>query len=197
MQLMVVAHPDDELIWHYPYLESCDAILAVSNDSKNKERKWCKDRKLAFAEVCRTFGVDYKCLDYNSEFAKLPNRPQNMLGEFVATVIEAVKSFDPDSIVSNNPWGEYGHTDHRYLFQILNEYFPETDYYTTDMVVKINWPIPEFPEKVLRKFHFAQCGLATLDISMILECIEIYRRYKCWTWDFEIPQSCSLFKADY
>ena len=54
--LMVMAHPDDEIIFGWSIFQDKSIekkLLICSSDFHNKEREWCKYRKDALFEICK------------------------------------------------------------------------------------------------------------------------------------------------
>ena len=64
MHQIIMAHPDDEVIFGWMVLKEIDKILICSSDFNNPDRAWCKNRKLALQEVCKELKVECECLDY-------------------------------------------------------------------------------------------------------------------------------------
>lgn len=110
---MIMAHPDDEVIFGWPILQQfgsfINEIVFVADDSNNPDRAWCSHRLDAAKELGCELGYKVRGLGYNSEFYRLPTRDMQLkeLTERIASVV------DPEAFVfTHNPWGEYGHLDH-------------------------------------------------------------------------------------
>ena len=145
--LIVMAHPDDEIIFGWPILQDPTIkkkILICSSDYNNPQRQWCKNRKEALFEIGNYVDSEQTiCLDYNSEFYRAPTRPINgapveedekvsgpwrlMCQHIIETIEEMSK--DCDAIFTHNPYGEYGHLAHIMLFDLVYKNVNLTKYY--------------------------------------------------------------------
>jgi len=125
--LCIFAHPDDELIWGWPIIQDVEIERHLITISDNHPGYGDKARK-ALEEVCKIAGIHLiECMNIQSEFYRLPIRNEPftlpMLVEWIVKrVCEAVVSIRPDYIFTHNPFGEYGHGDHRLVFNILSSF---------------------------------------------------------------------------
>ena len=83
--LMVMSHPDDEIIFGWPVFQSAgwgkDAdkeLLMCSSDFNNPERQWCSHRKFILEKICEEEGVKLTCLDNPSEFYRASTRDEGL-----------------------------------------------------------------------------------------------------------------------
>lgn len=160
-----MAHPDDEIIFGFPVIKEVNKIIICSSDLNNPERAWCGDRKTAFEEVCEYLGVKMVCLDYNSEFYRLPTRDET-LKKMANEILDIVG----DDIFTHNPWGEYGHLDHILIHNILKHKNP----CYSDIAIDLNWlPIHKTGEFVREVEN---------DLDLYNKIKSIYDKYGCWTW---------------
>ena len=104
--LMLVAHPDDELIFGgQELIENANyKVVCVSTDYNYR-------RRLEFELVMKRLGIsDFELWEYEDRF-------HNPFSEDMVSDLETVireKSWH--KIVTHNPIGEYGHSHHRDLF---------------------------------------------------------------------------------
>ena len=209
---MVLAHPDDEIIFGWPVFQNENIekkVLICSSDFYNQERQWCKYRKEALFEVCRKVGADVTCLDYPSGFYKVPTRrpPEHPPTEFgdshspvrrlyrhiVKNILTLEK--DCDAVFTHNPFGEYGHLDHKMLFDLVIKNSTK-DVIITDIVLSSNWSEkPEFTERLKRIYYSDKIETGcSLDNSLLEFCKREYEKKNGWTWNRPIQKECSLYR---
>ncbi len=178
---MLIAHPDDEVIFGWPVLQRAKRIVCCSSDLNNLERQWCKDRKLALKEICDMLGIELVCFDYNSEFYRINARAGELLQLQAQVSIQCAGSI----LFSHNSWGEYGHLDHILVNQIALA--SGNTLLTTDICMDAGWlhctPVPQ-GNKV------EGCEI---DLDLYNRCKAIYDKYGCWTWSKEPITRCGLY----
>jgi hypothetical protein len=169
---ILIAHPDDEVIFGWPVLKEAKRIICCSSDLNNATRQWCKDRKKALQEIGAMTGAEIKCLDYDSEFYRVDARHGD-LTQLAVNVLSLLQS--AEFVYTHNPWGEYGHLDHILVHQIARASGKKLFY--SDMCLDANWlpctpwPLLQQPEK-----------FCVNDISFYESCKRVYGKYGCWTW---------------
>lgn len=200
--LIVLAHPDDELLFGWPVLFD-DTIekelLVCSSDENNPARRWCAGRRAALAEVCEELGVRHECLPYSSDFYRLQTRPTNELLEFCEHVRDRVARSSRDFVFTHNPHGEYGHGDHRLLFSLVAETVAPGHLVFSDMHIVADWPLSKQRESAAyRRFYAAPfgepCVMSAVQRAKFDQCKAIYRRHSCWTWAKEVVTECRLYR---
>lgn len=192
--LMVLAHADDEILWGYPILQDDRfdvELLICSSDLHNPQRQAYAGRREALREVCDFHGIPFTCWDYDSEFYRLANRPTPSLQAFSDLLADYIDNSGAEMIFTHNPHGEYGHLDHRLLFQLVAEHAGRS-MLITDIHRRINWPIGTPPSLYYRSKVAEYC----LDMEQFERCKDIYVRRGCWTWDFLPVEKCSLFRIE-
>lgn len=179
---LLIAHPDDEVLWCWPVLDRVERIICASSDQHNHERIWCKDRRLCLEEVGQMLGASVKCFDSDSEFFRLPARA----GELKAVAQDLLTEMQSAStIFTHNPWGEYGHLDHILCHQIAR--ISGMPVMTTDIAIEINWlPIrAQVPGRLI--------GRAQMDQGLYDRLKALYDARGCWTWSFPPVTECGVF----
>ena len=211
--LMVMAHPDDEIIFGWPIFQDKEIekkLLICSSDAKNPDRAWCKERKKSLFEVCRLMGVEVSCLDYNSSFYRTQTRrppgvprtpegdaiaPFRAMCEHICTRIEQLQS-DCDHIFTHNPYGEYGHMDHKLLFDLVLKTTTKP-IIITDMQIESNWSKKYSLNSRINELYYnnkIKSNIA-LDESNYDIIKKIYEKTNSWTWGRQTPTVCNLFKV--
>lgn len=193
--LMVMAHPDDEVIFGWPILQNQKikkSILICSSDLNNPDRQWCSHRKFAFAKLCDSLEIPYDCLDYNSEFYRLETR-NGSLSRMIDGVLERINKFEFDIIYTHNAWGEYGHLDHQLIHNIVASVGVPT--VVSDIYVQSNWVpykhIPAIFERLYCRNLIEQC---VNNLVFYNNCHSFYSDVGAWTWCYEPVESCCLYE---
>lgn len=190
---LVMAHPDDEVIFGWPMLKQVSSILICSNDKNNPERAWCRYRYKALQEIGELLGIPVKSLDYDSEFYKLSAR-DGSLRRFIDDVLAHI---DPhaQAIYTHNWMGEYGHMDHLLINKIMT-LMPWKDKHiiTSDIHLYLDEWV-SFEEYATR--HNPDAWKIDLgksnDLELYNQCKAIYEKYDSWTWSQEPVSTCNLY----
>lgn len=176
---ILIAHPDDELIFCWPVLEGAKKIVCASSDKNNPQRQWCRERRACLEEVGRRVGADVACFDSDSEFYRLPHRTGD-LKRLAALLLREISG----PVFTHNPWGEYGHLDHILLHQIACQSGHEV--WCTDIAIEVDWlPIRKRPALEIR---------ALIAEQTYSDFKQIYSSKGCWTWSFEEPKECGIYQ---
>ena len=174
---VLVAHPDDEIIFCWPAFELFNVknIIVCSDDSNNPERPYGTRRRDAFIEACVFLGAEPVIIAGPSEFYRMETRPKACLKDHLRTILDAVGS--EGALFTHNPWGEYGHLDHIMVNQVaMHSGLP---HYFTDCYQSRNWvPWARAPQNI------PGCiGSAQQNYERYSAVEKIYRKYDAWTWD--------------
>ena len=181
MRTLLVAHPDDEVIFFWWALKEIDQIVCCSSDLNNPERAWCKDRCKALFEIGNILNIPVTCLDYNSEFYRLNSRNGELL-KLQSDILAAVEG----DIYTHNAWGEYAHLDHILVNQIAKT--TGCMLLTTDIVIDGGW------FKVENLMTKEPVFRAVNDLDLYAKCKAIYDKWGCWTWSKEPVHSCGVYE---
>ena len=207
---MVVAHPDDEILFGWPVFfndkfKKC--ILMCSTDENNTERSWCVHRKKPLQEICDKEDIPLFCLPNNSSFYNTQTRrpkhlPRNEYGdsqapfrkkcdEISSFIIEYENKFD--YIFTHNPFGEYGHMDHKLIFDIVIKTTTKP-VLITDINMSSNWSkkIKKL-DKIKKMCYNEFYSSCNLDLSVFAKYKSFYEKHGVWTWSREVPTNCNLF----
>lgn len=183
MKTLLIAHPDDEVIFFWWALKEIDRIVCCSSDINNPGRAWCKDRKKALLEVGEALGVPVIVFDYNSEFYRLDSRN----GELLQLQNKVLNNLDGE-IITHNLWGEYGHLDHILVNQIALA--SSHRIITSDIVSSGGW----LKVKSINQGKLFRHDL--IDLSLYEKLKAIYDKYGCWTWNKEPIKECFIYEID-
>ena len=203
---LVVAHPDDEILWFSSILLLVRRVFICYLDVPGQE-EWTRGRRLASAQfplpnaefVGLTESVAFKMADWS--FPRVaPNglalnapRDRQPLPGFSARryednfhalqthLKEALKGYP--LVFTHNPWGEYGHEEHVQVHQVvvgLREAMGFElwfDNYASDRSATLM-------ARALAHRHLEYETLPTQPES-VAGIEALYRRHGCWTWPFD------------
>lgn len=213
--LMVFAHPDDETIFGWPIFQNEKInkfYLCCSTDELNPKRSWCAHRKNTLIKICNDNNTKLWTAPFPSEFYMLnsrrkPGQPKDEIGDstsdirifkkiIIDNINEIIKTNNIDYIFTHNPYGEYGHLDHIFLFDTI---FKNIDLpiLITDITLRTNWDNPIINERSKNFFYKNKIK------EDCLINIEIYERNKkrylddgVWTWSRDNQEEfkkCNLY----
>jgi len=193
--LMVLAHPDDEIIFGWPILQDQNikrSLVICSSDAFNPERKWCAHRREVTAEVCGELHIPVTILDYDSEFYRLETRNYSLsrMAEHVLSVIDPLKF---DYIFTHNSYGEYGHIDHMLVNLLVIQHADRVLF--TDIIIESNWLPFVKASTFYKRTHFSDpVGEAVCDESFYNSIKKKYEDVGVWTWNKPFIPSCTIYQ---
>lgn len=219
---MVMAHPDDELIFGWPILQDPGLrkrILVCSSDLHNPDREWCRHRKWALFRMCEKLNIQAECLDYDSEFYRIRHRPPPVatgfrrrlahrlnkillmernigancnLSQMIEDIHSRIQAIPCDYVFTHNAWGEYGHLDHVLLHQIALS--TKHPGLVTDMFIHSDWiPYHSRPTGMSRVYCHTPICDCELDRSFYETCSQFYKETNVWTWNQSPIDKCKLY----
>ncbi len=104
--LIVVAHPDDELLYFAPLLSGSSLLVVTDGNHEGKGRQRCD----VVARVAKDFAVS------SLHFGRVKDSPSDLSNEDKHYVEERVttlvRQLRPTRILTHGPKGEYGHKQH-------------------------------------------------------------------------------------
>jgi LmbE family N-acetylglucosaminyl deacetylase len=197
--LMVLAHCDDEIICGWPIFQLQEVkktILIASSDRHNSSRVWCAHRKFIFKKICKEFHVAGHCLDYDSEFSRLPHRNGD-LKKFQRELLIKIDSLRPfDYVFCHNPFGEYGHSDHKFLFDTILHFVPEP-MLISDIFMKSDWTELDTPSARAQRLFYGNKICQIFRNKSIYDAVEDeYRRNDVWTWNQAPAEVSGIYLID-
>lgn len=188
LKTIIIAHPDDEIIFGFPVIKKVKRIICCVSDGNRdlpKCRSWHRSwmyREAALLEVGTLLGVEIINLNYNSMFHTMSKEEINKLSGTIKILIQ-----DEEIVYTHNAWGEYGHPDHILVHDIIKKSGKKI--LTSDIMLDSTftgfekYSIPE-PKKYNTIIN---------DIDLYLKCMNIYRKYKCWTWGNDIIKTTKIY----
>jgi LmbE family N-acetylglucosaminyl deacetylase len=178
MNVLIVAHPDDEIIWFSPKYFDLIVIAFLARHDK-PFAKYCRERALAehpFKEKIISLGID------ESGFWKDKNRIkqyQDSREKLYDALVRIKKQYVFTKIYTHNSEGEYGHDDHILVNEAVTAIFPE---------IEIICPISVNSREGEGK------TIPMLNNHEVFEQVKaIYRKNNAWTWKNDYLPPTELF----
>ena len=206
-RLLVIAHPDDEVVFLWPFMEGdCSdlTILCCTSDLNNLERDWCKYRKRSLIKIAEIKGAEVECLDYSSDLcANLKTRREPGMGDETAPYRMAIDhiskrigilSSGVDYVATHNPMGEYGHLDHKLVFDtVMRSSSAEVRF--TDICMPTNWQKEnKIPPKIKEIFYKEKVSEHSINDNFLALGKRLYELENGWTWTRPIPNQCATYR---
>ena len=207
---VVVAHPDDEILWFSSILENASKIIICfgpsENEQLNRARKKLKDsfplKNVVWLEISEA-----NCLLTGSWLApentkigiglteKNPKFESNFY-ELIARLEEELIGFD--NVFTHNPWGEYGHEEHTQIFSAIKHlgiYSQKTELkiFVTGYVSERSQRYRGISKETVRNLHIFR-----VNTQLANELMCYYKKYNAWTWDnhYTWPSTEIFFELD-
>ena len=202
---IVVAHPDDEILWASSLLINAEnIIICYSSVPNNKKltiaRKKIKDNypisKVIFLDIAQAsqsiiptdwqsgettkFGMKYgrSFNEYKNNYFLLIQKLENLLSKV-------------DLVYTHNPWGEYGHPEHI-----------QVNYVVVELAKKIGFDVwvSGYVSKETFLMMEKNKGFLDLNPKILRTNIELYKKLKdlydyfgCWTYYEYVPPTFDIF----
>ena len=192
--VIVVAHPDDEILWASSLMASASKIILCYGDSPAS--KQLGDGRRALIEdfpLKSVVGLNvlepstYLTTNWRkpveTEYGILCGRNRKAYARSYHQLVDALREHlqDGDRIVTHNPWGEYGHEEHVQVYRAVCRLKQERDFrlfvtgYVSDRVLY-------FMEKNATRLGAASALLPT-DKALCETLKRHYQAHQCWTWE--------------
>lgn len=198
--LFIAAHPDDEILWFWPLLQDSHnkrGVLCISDNSQ----KYGQCSKTAFLDVAEQENWQAWCGDIPSGFSRLSPRYVDVtltkqVAKIYHQIYDALDKFKPNIIFTHNPVGEYSHTDHKLVAELVYTVDYEAPIWFTDICLwnKCHVSYPRIPPYILRAFYKKHIRNSKMNKSFFERCSKIYRKYSAWSWGNEIVSQCQIFE---
>jgi len=196
---MVVSHPDDEIIFGWPILQNKNInkkILLISSDIYNEKEFLNKNRLIPIIKICEETNTELFSLNYDNSFYRLEGWPKTLYKQLNYLISKKIKTIKHDYIFTHNPYGEYGHPDHRFCFESVLLYSEKPIIYTDIWSENPdNW-IGESMSDKYKKLYFndsLRIGEYNIDREFYKYCMQQYVINGTWTWGYGPIEKCNLY----
>lgn len=171
---VVVAHPDDEVLWFGSLVRRVGRIVicysAISPESERAARR---------REAMRAYPLD--TLMFLDLPIPNPAEPQQaeaasaVLADRLAAALDGVAT-----VFTHNAWGEYGQADHRRVHGAIEALRERLDFTMYVSAYAARYQLAE----VARHVKSGVAGVLSLpvDRSEIASIVGLYKSFACWTW---------------
>jgi LmbE family N-acetylglucosaminyl deacetylase len=210
--ILIVAHPDDEILFFSSVLEKVDEILICYLNSKSHV-EWSEGRKksinqypmknvtwLGLDESESFFGVDWRnpvVTEYGLAISdkKISDTRYRENYSHLLDIFE--KRLRPyKNVFTHNPWGEYGHCEHVQIFRAIKQLQQQLSF----NLWYSNYCSNKSFDLMLRYVSGFRSNYLTFSTNPRLgeEIKAIYQKNHCWTWydDWVWFQEESIIRDD-
>jgi LmbE family N-acetylglucosaminyl deacetylase len=207
--VIVVAHPDDEILWFSSILEQCKRVLVCYGPSATSRESWDAGRaklmdsypltKVRFLKLRQAGGFDAanwnnpKEADSGLQIRGRTGAAYERNAEELLRILKAELEHEP-LVFTHNPWGEYGHEEHVQVFRVLTRLKD-----TLGFDLFVNSYVSNRSVKLMsRRMHLLADDSLTreTDRALARRLKDIYSENNCWTWapDYEWPAYESFYR---
>lgn len=116
-KLMIVAHPDDDVIWGGGHLMDGDYFVVCITNGRNDTRK------PEFEKMLEQSGNSGYILEYPDKVAGERDNWEKVWDKIKSDIDRLMTCKDWELIVTHNKDGEYGHQHHKYTHSIVTELY--------------------------------------------------------------------------
>jgi len=201
--VVVVAHPDDEILWFSSILGHCKSVLVCFGPSATSTQSWdsgraavmktyplSKVRFLKLRESGAFEAADWRKpveVDSGLQLRSGHSSLYEQNAEELRRLLEVELNQD-SVVVTHNPWGEYGHEEHVQVFRTLMRLKEKLGFdlfvnsYISDRSVELMW-----------RYENRLDGIPVTretDRELAHKLKNLYLENDCWTWmsDYRWPR---------
>lgn len=201
---LVVAHPDDEILWFSSVLRDVDEVIICFRDVPSRP-DWTSGRRRAeesFPLTKATFlgltesevfnGADWRAPVVTATGVDIKRRENVLAGydaqryydnfdQLCSALSQRLKGISV--VFTHNPWGEYGHEEHVQVYRAVSHVRPSVGF----DVRYSNYCSTRSYHLMLQHIAGFHSNYVTRETQPALakSIEEHYRRNGCWTWPFE------------
>ena len=209
--VLVVAHPDDEILWFSSILDHCKRVVVCFGPSATSTESWDPGRaavmetypltKAKFLKLRQSTafeGANWNRPVETDSGLRLRRRRSRSVYERNARELRRIlgQELNRESLVfTHNPWGEYGNEEHVQVFRILTELRAELGFelYVNSYVSNRSVPLMSLCQHSLTGDPVP----GETDTELAHRLRDLYLDNDCWTWldDYEWPAIESFYRV--
>ncbi|RYE51795.1 MAG: hypothetical protein EOP21_00405 [Hyphomicrobiales bacterium] len=198
---IVMAHPDDEVLWACSALRAAERIVLVYGELKCGPELTAGRREAMAAFPLQTLEwlEMVEAGSFDSASWRFPRETE--YGLYLHPALKVMWSFDPahyqaqfaqlqdrlrvslkgmKNVIAHGPWGEYGHEDHVQVFRAVAGLAGEMEFRL--WVPAYVAPKSEMLMRRNLRFFGRPSEPLPIDQALAEEISQIYKRTKTWTW---------------
>jgi len=193
---VVVAHPDDEILWLGSVLGSAERIVFCFGDPFAKPDK-AAARRTAVAHYPLPGVVDLAIPESGAGFLVDWPRPQTTPTGIAITSADAAARYEVNyarvveslrpalaglrDVYTHNPWGEYGHAEHLQVHRAVMALQPEHGYtvWFSNYVAERSWPLARL---VGAEPLWTKRREQAPETALVHRLRLLYSQHGAWTW---------------
>lgn len=199
--LCIFAHPDDEVIFGWPVFQNVEQfesvfLLCCCNNNHKGNGPGNALTDVVVENKCDGF----VCLSHGNNFYRLPTRDplaktlSLLLIRLTDSIWQVINEFKPTHIFTHNAMGEYGHGDHRLLFNLVIRELGDYRLLQTDISLwnkcHLSATVDDtIPSIYQRHFYTLRNYIRHVELDTYwyaqMKCI--YERHNAWTWGGHDP----------
>lgn len=171
--LSIFAHIDDHICFGWPIMQDEEIerhLIVCTNDGGGVLQKSCEDAGIHL----------YGTLGLQDGFYRKNAGHLGQIQDFILSQLKvAIEQIGPDWVFTHNPWGEYGHFDHQFLYQAV--YKLGCPRITSDILVKsLSFPLPN-KEIYQDNFLAVKQEVVLSDSGFYAHQTKLFRKLGQWT----------------
>lgn len=177
-----MSHPDDEIIFGWPVMQDhFDGVKLIFGSATSEGAAAAK-------ALWEPKGVEVVCLPFAARFGN-----EELIAGFCRSALEAVNATGCATVYTHNPYGEYGHPDHKLLYEIACQ--SEAKWViVSDMWVRRTFaPWAGISDRTKRTWRRNRLSSCRLDLDWYETGKGHYQKHGAWTWSGEPIEECSLY----
>lgn len=198
---VVVAHPDDEILFFSSKLDDASEVIICFSECKDKivsagRRQFiagCDIKKFTFLKIREADCHNIRNWDKprHSEWGlKVRDNIEKYAENFSELLCQLRSKLGRGDVVfTHNPWGDYGHEEHVQVFKVLLQLREELD-----LQLYVSGYVSNRSHKLMEQnFHYLNATpvFAETNRALATELMQLYKNTNCWTWhnEFHWPDS--------
>jgi LmbE family N-acetylglucosaminyl deacetylase len=198
---LVVAHPDDEILWFSSVIEHVQTVLICYLDVPSRP-DWSEGRRRALSRYplwhvraldlveSEAFnGADWRApvmTSYGLEVSRREGSLASFSGETYRDNFERLRQHLREelrgyrNVITHNPWGEYGHEEHVQVYRAVTSLSTELGF----DVWFSNYCSNKSHNLMLAHLRDARSDYTTrpANLELASSLKTLYRDHGCWTW---------------